>query len=655
VRDEPRSPRIGPCPARRHRQGNRQGRTPALAGVLMALVLVVTSPPEAGEHDRFEPRFTLEQITRTRTLGHFSISPDGGNAVYAVAGYYFGFPVIPRLGHDNNLSIVDLESGETRRLTSGPTAKTRPIFSPGGASVAYETEGDIWVVEIASGEAHRVTTHSATDSNAAWSPRGDEIAFVSRRGGQTDLWVASVEGERHGLRRLTSDASSESSPDWSPYGDRIAFQARREDEHFFASGIYTIGIDGGEVQRLTPADETTNSTPRWSPDGSRLAFLSDRSGFVHVWITDANGTRVTEIDTGPHDSTSPHFEVEPVWSPDGSRILVSVNYGGSFDLVAVDAAGRDFEMIRSGRGRYHAVGWNRDEEPVFTYEAPWAPPDLYFVDAADGDADRRLTFSSHVAFRRSHFPRMERVSFRAADGLPLEGFLLEPSRLQDGERRPAIINLHTNIYGQFYDGWHPFFHYLVESGYVMLMADQRGSAGYGRAFRDAEVGDYEQGILLDIEAMADFLKSQPSVDPDRVAVMGLSHGGYRSLFALTRRPEIFAAGIDLMGPTDRRRFVNRSRLFHIGTSPEQDPDLYRRISPIALVDRFRAPLLIIHSDRDANVSPAQSYELADALDRHHKRYEMVVYRDEAHGLADPDHQLDSYRRIVDFRELHLGR
>ena len=197
--------------------------------------------------------------------------------------------------------------------------------------------------------------------------------------------------------------------------------------------------------------------------------------------------------------------------------------------------------------------------------------------------------------------------------------------------------------------------WLWAPGYPMLMADQRGSAGYGRAFRDAEVGDYDRGVLFDIEAMAAFLKSQPSVDPDRVAVMGLSHGGYRALFALTRRTEMFAAGIDLMGPTDRRRFVNRSRLFHIGSSPDVDPDLYRRISPIALVGRLEAPLLIIHSDADENVAPAQSYELADALDRHHKEFEMVVYQGEAHGLADPAHQLDSYRRILAFLELHIGR
>ncbi|HJO05147.1 MAG TPA: S9 family peptidase [Acidobacteriota bacterium] len=614
--------------------------------------LTASSGASSPEHGRFRPRFTLEQITRTVTLGHFAVSPDGRHSVYTVAGFYFGFPVIPRFGHDNNLRLARLDDGGIRRLTSGPQAKTRPVFSPDGGRVAYEAEGDIWIVDIADGSTYRVTTHASTDGDVAWSPTGDEIAFVSRRGGKVDLWVASVAGERHGLRRLTDDDARERSPDWSPDGEWVAYEARRDDEHFFASGIFSVAAGGGAPRRLTPVDEVTNSTPRWSPDGSTLAFLSDRSGFTHVWIARSDGGDAREIDTGPHDSISPHFEVEPVWSHDGSQILISANRGGSFDLAAVAVDAGTVEFLRAGRGNYRQVGWRRDGAPVFVHEAPWAPPDLY-VGAADGDV--QLTFSSHVAFRPKHFPRMKRVSLEAEDGLRLEGFLLEPSGLRDGEQRPAIVNLHTNIYGQFYDGWHPFFHYLAESGYPMLMADQRGSAGYGRAFRDAEVGDYDRGVLFDIEAMAAFLKSQPSVDPDRVAVMGLSHGGYRALFALTRRTEMFAAGIDLMGPTDRRRFVNRSRLFHIGSSPDVDPDLYRRISPIALVGRLEAPLLIIHSDADENVAPAQSYELADALDRHHKEFEMVVYQGEAHGLADPAHQLDSYRRILAFLELHIGR
>jgi dipeptidyl aminopeptidase/acylaminoacyl peptidase len=202
----------------------------------------------------------------------------------------------------------------------------------------------------------------------------------------------------------------------------------------------------------------------------------------------------------------------------------------------------------------------------------------------------------------------------------------------------------------------PFFHYIVESGYPMLMLDQRGSAGYGREFRDAITGAYDEQVLDDIRAMAALLGSQPFVNSARIASMGMSHGGYRTLFALVRDPELFVAGVDVMGPTDRRTpYLNAIGRFHIGATEAEDPDIYERLSPITMVERLKAPVLIIHSNRDRNVPGAMTYNFVDELERHHKQYELALYPDEAHGLAAPDHQLDAYRRIVSFLERHLRR
>ncbi len=201
------------------------------------------------------------------------------------------------------------------------------------------------------------------------------------------------------------------------------------------------------------------------------------------------------------------------------------------------------------------------------------------------------------------------------------------------------------------------------------MVDQQGSAGYGRAFREAAIGAWGTKTLDDVKAMAAYIKALPSVDPERVGVMGLSHGGYMTLLALTKVPELFRAGVDLMGPTDRRTaFLNRNRRLHIGerVTEEETLELYDRVSPISSVADLRAPLLILRSDRDRNVAPAQTYAFVDELERHHKPHELVMYPDEAHGLADPEHRgtptdglsassTATWARSAERRALRIGR
>jgi len=595
---------------------------------------------------------TLEQVVQTRTLGQFAISRDGRSVAYTVAGYYLQFPLIPRFGEDNNIHALDLETGRITQVTSGVRPKTRPVFSPSGRHIAFEADNDIWVVELATGQTTLVTmtVFGARNSQPTWSPDGNRIAFVSNRGGNTDLWVTGIEGDRHGVTQLTNDAITESDPQWSPDGRLIALSAKLPGEDYMATAILTMPSTGGPATRLTPRDRVDNFAPRWSPDGTRLAFLSDRNGYVRVWTMSREGADLREFDTGPYDAMSPYWTVQPVWSPDGRRIMISVNTKGQFRLAVLDVNARRVEVIGDEVGHYHEVGWGLDGSLVYAYENAWSPPDLY-ARPPGGTAARRLTHSTHATFRREHFSQAQEVSFRAADGFEVPGFLLTPADLPAGRRIPAIVNMHPNSYGQSYrDNWNPFPHYLVSRGYAVLMVNHRGGAGYGRAFREQLIGNWGTGTFEDVKAGAAFLKAQPFVDPERVGIMGLSMGGYHTLLALTKEPDLFRAGVDLMGITDLRSPFSPYR---VGVPEADHPDLYRRISPMTSADRLRAALLIIHSDEDRNVVPQQTYHLIDELDRLGKPYDVRMYYGEAHGLADPAHQLDSYQRMVSFFDRHL--
>jgi dipeptidyl aminopeptidase/acylaminoacyl peptidase len=621
----------------------------ALPGGLPLLVAAALGAADGGV--RAQPAVSLEEMVATRTLGHFALSEDGKRVAFTVAGFYFGFPVVPRFGEDNNVRAVSLDTGEIVQVTTGPVPKTRPRFSPDGAHVAFESEDDVWVAHVGTGTTRRVTTDGADDGDAAWSPDGRRLVFVSNRGGRRDLWIASAEGERHGLRRLTESAGTESDPQWSPDGRHVTFTARQPDDHYYARGLYRVSAEGGEPQRLTPKDSTDDAALRWSPDGRRIAFVSDRSGYARVWVAAPDGSDAREMETGAFDATSPHWLVEPHWSADGRAILVSVNREGSYDLARIDVETGRTVLVRGGGGQHHAVGFAADGAIVYAHETPSAPPDLFVQ--ARGQRARRLTHSAHAAYRPEHFAERRRITVRSADGFASHGSLLLP-RNHRGQRLPAIVNLHPNSYGQFFDHWSPFFDQLAMSGYAVLNLDQRGSSGYGRAYRDAAIGAWGTGTLDDVKAAASWLKVQPFVDPARVGVMGLSFGGYLTLLALVQEPGLFAAGVDLMGVADRRgAFAGRNFAFHVGRSEAEAPEVYARLSPITQVESLRAPLLVLHSDGDRNVPPQQTYNLIDELRRRGKTFEAHVYPGEAHGLAEPAHQLDSYRRILAFFDRHL--
>jgi dipeptidyl aminopeptidase/acylaminoacyl peptidase len=370
-----------------------------------------------------------------------------------------------------------------------------------------------------------------------------------------------------------------------------------------------------------------------------------------------DGTQPRELDTGSFDVPSRRSSVNPSWSRDGRQILVSVNRGGRFDLDIINVeTGRNRTICSaadSGGGQYYEVGWGPNGELVYSYKNAWSPPDLY-IKAIDSSIARQLPYSSHATFRKKHFAHVKPVSFESFDGLKLEGFLLTPANLQQGDRLPAVMYIHGGTYGQNSDGWMPFYHYIVQSGYVMLLANQRGSAGRGRAFRESLIGAYDKEFLEDLKAMAVFLKSQPFVDPDNIAAMGKSHGAYRAMFLMTRAPGLIAAGISLMGHSDRRTpYLNTGGRSHIIVSEEEDPELYERLSPVAIADKLQGPVFIIHTDRDRNVPPAISYNFVQELERLKKEYEAAFYPDEAHGLADPAHRLDCYKRIMSFLDRHL--
>jgi dipeptidyl aminopeptidase/acylaminoacyl peptidase len=223
--------------------------------------------------------------------------------------------------------------------------------------------------------------------------------------------------------------------------------------------------------------------------------------------------------------------------------------------------------------------------------------------------------------------------------------------------------VHGDGVNQNYDGWHAqrnyavyysFHQYLLQQGYVVLAPDYRGSIGYGSAWREGVYMDVGGNDFKDAAMSADYLRTLPYVDADRLGIWGLSYGGFFTLLAVTERPMTFRAAVDVAGVADYAMYYEDP--YHgtwtasrIGT-PEQNPQVYAQASPVSHIDRLTRPLLVLHGTADVNVPYLHSVRLIDAALKQNKGplVEFMTYPGEFHYFTREHVLRDAWTRVDAF-------
>jgi len=277
----------------------------------------------------------------------------------------------------------------------------------------------------------------------------------------------------------------------------------------------------------------------------------------------------------------------------------------------------------------------------------------------------RLSDSMPAAMDRAVFVEPEMVSYAGPDGQKVPAWLFVPKNLDRAKKHPAIVWIHGDGVNQGYDGWHvqrnyavyySFHQYLLQHGYVVLAVDYRGSIGYGRGWRQGHYRDLGGKDYGDIAAGAAYLKTLGYVDTDRIGIWGLSYGGFMALQALTVTPDLFRCAVDVAGVEDWNDWYRdpggpwiRGRMGR----PEDDPELYRRLSPIYHVNEITRPLLVLHGTSDVNVPFFESVRLIDALKRAGKPVQFVMYPGEFHYFHRAHALRDAWGEVERFFAGHL--
>jgi dipeptidyl aminopeptidase/acylaminoacyl peptidase len=461
--------------------------------------------------------------------------------------------------------------------------------------------------------------------------------------------------------------------------DRSRFLVDRQSADYKRRGIYVGDTSGGEPRLLHEDVKTTfwsmtggaRGGSQASPDGTWIAFLSDRDGWDHLYVMPAAGGAPIQITRGQFEAW------RPSWSPDSTRIVFDSNAGSNpgvrhLGVAAINGnpARATVAMVTRGRGTNMDAEWSPDgRKVVYQHTDPRNSADLFVLDVTAPAAEPvRLTNSLPPAIDRKALVEPELVHYPGPDGALVPAYLFVPENLDRARKHPAIVWIHGDGVNQNYDGWHvqrnyavyySFHQYLLQQGYVVIAPDYRGSIGYGSAWREGVYMDVGGKDFRDAAMSADYLKTLPYVDAERIGVWGLSYGGFFTLLALTDMPTTFRAGVNVAGVADYAMYYEDPyhggwTVSRIGT-PEQNPSVYAQASPISRIDRLVRPLLVLHGTADVNVPYLHSVRLIDELLKKDKGrlVEFMTYPGEFHYFTRAHVLKDAWTRVAAFFETHL--
>ena len=439
---------------------------------------------------------------------------------------------------------------------------------------------------------------------------------------------------------------------WNEEGTRLAVQVFSADQ----KDRWLALVDPASGQ-LTPLER--QSDPAWlgwrfdefgwMRDGATLWFLSEESGFAHLYLRALAGPR-RALTGGP-------FEVDdPLLARDGKSFLVTANreQPGIEEVYRVDVASGEMTRLTALDGHAAALPSPDERQLLVTWSGIASPPELYLQPARPGAAARRLTRTVSPEFEAVGWTIPELVPVPSRHGAgEIWARLYKPPGWSAAGRYPAVLFLHGAGYLQdAHRGWSWYFRefmfhtLLARRGYVVLDLDYRASAGYGRAWRTAIYRQMGSPELDDLEDGVAWLAAEQAVDPARVGVYGGSYGGFLTLMALFKRPELFAAGAALRPVTDWAHY-NQGYTSAILNTPEVDPEAYRVSSPIEFAAGLSKPLLLCHGMVDDNVVFQDSVRLVQRLIELGKTewFETAIYPVEPHAFTEPSSWVDEYRRI----------
>jgi len=666
-----------------------------LVPTLAALALVPAlgaQAPTAVSHSTPPRPFALDDVLRVRDVREPQISPDGAWVAYTVS--------TADTAEDRNKSAVWMASWDgTRnlRVTTSKQGEDSPRWSPDGRWLAFlssreDEHTQIWVLDRQGGEGRKVTTLPSDVADYVWAPDGKRIALVVEDADtakpktpppividrfqfkqdesgylgkqRRHLYVLDVESGKTTV--LTSGNYDELLPAWSPDGKSLAFVSKRRPEFDRDSNwdLYVIdAAPGGNAvpRQLTTFegpdnDPDTESRPAWSPDGRSIAYLQG-GPLKLVYYAVQKLAVVPAAGGAPRILTAAldRNATNPAWSPDGASIYFLLEDDRTIGLARVPAAGGTIERIVSGPrvvSGFTAAGG----KVAVLASTPLEPAEVF---ALDGATLRPLSRQNDEWLSRVKLGAVEPISFKSRDGTAINGFVVKPPDFVAGKRYPMVLRIHGGPVSQYQHEFDFQLQTLAGHGYLVVVANPRGSSGRGERFAAAIYADWGNKDAQDVLAAVDYAVAQGLADPGRLGVGGWSYGGILTNYVIAQdhrfKAAVSGASIsNVLAGYGTDQYV-REYEGELGV-PWKAADTWVRLSsPFLHADRINTPTLFLCGDKDFNVPLLNSEQMYQALRSLGVETQLVIYPGQHHAINKPTYRRDRLERYLAWYDKYLKR
>jgi dipeptidyl aminopeptidase/acylaminoacyl peptidase len=578
-----------------------------------------------------------------------------------------GLLISTRFAATPQLHLVGQPGGERHQLTFFTDAVRDGRFHPnGGDYIVFPKDigGGEWYqlyrLDLATGNATLLTDGKSRNSMGPWSSKGDLIAYTSTRrtGKDTDLWVMNPAEPKSDRLLAQLEGGGWVPLDWSPDDKKILLM---EELSVNESYLWLVDSMTGEKTALTPRDakdKVSYFDGRFSKDGQGLYVTTDKDSEFHRLAYISLNTKEYAYLT----SKIPWDVVAFDLSHDGKRIafLTDENGLGVLRQFRTDKTDMLLEPKNLPSGVINAVRWRRDgPELGFSVANAQGPGDVYSLDVATGKLQRWT--DSETAVPAKDFPSAELVKWKSFDGKTISGFLYKPPAKFTG-KRPVLVVIHGGPEGQS----QPYFlgrqNYLLnELGIALIFPNVRGSTGFGKTFTMLDNGFLREDTYKDINALFDWIGTQPGLDASRIGVTGGSYGGHMTLAISTFYSDRIRCSVDIVGMSNLVTFLEhtesyRRDLRRVEYGDERDPkmrEFLERIAPMSNIEKIKKPMLVVAGKNDPRVPVSESDQIVAALRKSGTPVWYIMAKDEGHGYQKKANQDYQFYATVEFLEEYL--
>lgn len=490
-----------------------------------------------------------------------------------------------------------------------------------------------------------------------WSDDGSDFYLLSteRNGKDFDVWrYASADYARELIYENPGFQVSAISGD----GRWLALDKPRTSAD---SDIYVVDLDTAAPEPVLITAHQGNvahSTYLIAPNNRSLVYSTNEFGeFAQAWVHDLETGDKAPLVQADWDVSYVNF------SPSGRYQVVGINADARTEVVITDSqSGATVALPSLPSGDLNNIRFTPDEQRIaLIVNSDVAPSNIFTVDMQAGSVSR-LTDTLNPEIDPADLVASEVIRYPSFDGLEIPSILYKPKGASAENKVPALVWVHGGPGGQTRQGYSAVRQHLINHGYAILGANNRGSSGYGKTFFHMDDKRHGEADLQDIVYGRKYLESLDWVDGDRIGVIGGSYGGFMVAAALAFEPEVFDVGINIFGVTNWVRTLEsippwwesfKEALYDEMGDPATDGERHRAISPLFHADNIVRPLLVVQGANDPRVLQIESDELVAAVQANEVPVEYLLFPDEGHGFRRKENRVSASEAYVTFLNQYL--